>query len=586
MIKVANYLHYKRPEKKNTRHIDDTPRFNASDYREKIFAEVKTEWRKACEYWKSYPDRFIDFISTPDTKITLFFYQRIFLRIFFRYRRVFLTATRGTAKSWTAILAIYLQCMFYPGLNKFICAPGKQQAAKIAQDNIEKIWEFFPILKGEIEYSSFRTDYTRLVFRNGSRFDVVQARDSERGGRRHGGMIDEIADERLDGDMLHSVVIPLMANSRIAMCGGVDPNEIHKQEIFSTTAGTKQSFAFKKMQEVLFDMATGGSAFALGCGYELPCMHNLLDINFVNEQKESPNFSPMAFQREYESIWTGSSTDSLVSLDDLNKCRVLVTPEDKAVDKDAMYVLSYDVARAEGKTNAQSALIVIKVKEKGDGTYTKHLVNIYSFEGTHFAEQALFLKRKVNDFNARILCVDINGLGIGCVDYLVTEIDENPAYEVVNDDRYNKYRTPTSIPMVFAINTSSKDMRNSDIHNIFVNNISNQKIKLLKSESSVKSLFFEKKGMTAEKYSKIAMPFVMTDILCDEIMNLEYRQAGNETKIREISKSINKDKFSALEYGLFWIYLEEQKNRIKRDTTNIDLSKLLKTFKMPSIRSN
>ena len=64
-------------------------------------------------------------------------------------------------------------------------------------------------------------------------------------------------------------------------------------------------------------------------------------------------------------------------------------------------------------------------------------------------------------------------------------------------------------------------MKDSDIHNVFVNNISNQKIKLLKSESSVKSQHFEDKKMTAEKYAEIAKAFVMTDILCDEIMNLE-----------------------------------------------------------------
>ena len=181
---MGSYLNFKRPEKKETNHVDDTPKFNNTDYRNKTFEDIKNDWREACEYWKTYPDRFIDYISTKDTKISLYFYQRIFLRIFFRYRRVFITATRGTAKSWTEILAIYLQCMFFPNLYKFICAPGKAQAAKIAQENIEKIWDYFPILKDELEYFSFTKDYTKLVFRNGSRFDVVQARDSERGGRK------------------------------------------------------------------------------------------------------------------------------------------------------------------------------------------------------------------------------------------------------------------------------------------------------------------------------------------------------------------------------------------------------------------
>lgn len=553
-----------------------------SQFSKKTFDDVKVDWRKYCEHWKWYPDHFIDFISTKNSKIHLYFYQRIFLRIFFRYRKVFITATRGTAKSWTEILAIYLQCMFFPGISKFIAAPGKEQAAKISQENIEKIWEYFPILYDEIAYKTFARDQTKLVFKNGSRFDVVQVRDSERGGRRHGGGIEEIADPNFDGERLHSVVIPLMANNRIAACSGVDPEEIHKQEFYVTTAGTRQSFAFQKMQEVLMEMGQGKSAFAIGNGYELPCMHEQLDVNFVNEQKESPTFSPLAFQREYGSIWTGSSNNSLVSLEDLNKCRILPVAEDKNMDKDADYVLSFDVARAEGSANAQSALVVIKIKEVGDGTYTKQLVNIYSMEGTHFADQAQFLKQKVNDFKARVLCVDANGLGMGLVDYLVTEIDQNPAYEVVNDDRYDRYKTTTSIPMVFNIKSSQKGMKASDIHNVFVSELSNQRVKILKAESSVKAQLFEEKSFSDDKYIKTARPFIMTDLLCDEIMNLEYRQSGNDTKIKQVSMGVNKDKFSALEYGLYWIYLQESQNRIKKETVAMDLSSLFSVYKKPS----
>ena len=35
-------------------------------------------------------------------------------------------------------------------------------------------------------------DYVTLVFKNGSVFDVVGALDSQRGGRKHGGIIDEV----------------------------------------------------------------------------------------------------------------------------------------------------------------------------------------------------------------------------------------------------------------------------------------------------------------------------------------------------------------------------------------------------------
>lgn len=163
---------------------DDRLDSSNKDTSVRSFEAMKDDWREACSYWKQYPDKFIDFIKPPDCKIDLYPYQRIWLRILLRYRKVFVTATRGTAKSFTEILALYLRCIFFPGVELFICAPGKEQASNIAKANIEKIWSYFPLLKNEIEHYTFGKDYTRLVFHNGSYFDVVQVEQSARGGRK------------------------------------------------------------------------------------------------------------------------------------------------------------------------------------------------------------------------------------------------------------------------------------------------------------------------------------------------------------------------------------------------------------------
>lgn len=107
------------------------------------------------------------------------------------------------------------------------------------------------------------------------------------------GGIEEICDKKFDGDMLNSVVIPLMANNRVAMCGGVDPNEIHKREIYITTASTQQQFAYIKCMEIYDDMVNRRSAFCLGNSYELPCLYGQLDIDFIEEKRESPTYSIM-----------------------------------------------------------------------------------------------------------------------------------------------------------------------------------------------------------------------------------------------------------------------------------------------------
>ena len=574
------YNNYKRPEKKftATNFIDDRD-VSKKKTSVKSFQELKPEWRKFCEYYKQYPDRFIDLISPPDSKIKLFFYQRMMLRILFRSQKVYFTFTRGSAKSFTQILALYLKCLMFPSVHLFIAAPTKQQAANISQENIEKIWEYFPILQGEVKKYYFNKDSTKIVFHNNSKLDVVQVAQSSRGGRRHGGAIEEIVDETMKKDVLNEVVLPMMANNRIAACGGTDPYEQHKFQFYITTAGTRQSFAFEKLQEVLKEMVQGKNAFVLGAGYELPCMHNQLDIDYINSMKEADTVNPLGFAREYESVWTGSSDSSLVSYEDLNKCRVLTRAEDKATDKNAMYILGYDVARSEGSANATSALVVLKCIPRGDGTYQKHVVNLYSFEGTHFLEQARFLKKKVNDFNASMLVVDSNGLGVGLLDQLVLEIDENPPYQVVNDERYAKFKTGNSIPMVYALKSQNKETRASDIHNLFINLISNQKVKLLVSESQAKAEM--KKVKDQEKLEEILMPYRHTDFLVEEIMNLEYKQSGNQTQVKQISRGINKDRFSALEYALYYAHLIEKKNQTRK-RENIDLSQFL-MIKSPTL---
>ena len=183
--------------------------------------QSKEKWKEMCSYFRHYPDYFIDFIKPDDCKIELYFYQRVYLRIMMRYRKVFLTATRGTSKSFLENLSYVLRCIFYPNTKLFITSPTKEQAAKISQDNLDDIFNYYPILLNEVKKFTKDKGYIKIVFHNGRKYDVVQMKDSSRGGRRNGGAVEEIADEKFNGDILHSVVIPLMANDRVAMCGGV-----------------------------------------------------------------------------------------------------------------------------------------------------------------------------------------------------------------------------------------------------------------------------------------------------------------------------------------------------------------------------
>lgn len=96
---------------------------------------------KYVKFFTSYPDLFLDLIRPADSNFGLFFYQRIVLRAMMRYKNIYICAPRAFSKSFIAILAIILQCIFIPGTKRFICAPNKNQSAQIAKEKIIEIYD-------------------------------------------------------------------------------------------------------------------------------------------------------------------------------------------------------------------------------------------------------------------------------------------------------------------------------------------------------------------------------------------------------------------------------------------------------------
>lgn len=160
---------------------------------EAYLQENKDKIGEMFSFFSAYPDLFIDLITPENDNISLFFYQRIFLRAAMRFKTVYLTAARAFSKSFLTILALMLQCIFIPGRKVFICAPNKNQGAQIAKEKITEIYRHWPLIKNEVFGSelsdtpgNFGKDYVTIKFRNGSQFDVVGALDSTLGGRRNG----------------------------------------------------------------------------------------------------------------------------------------------------------------------------------------------------------------------------------------------------------------------------------------------------------------------------------------------------------------------------------------------------------------
>ena len=528
-------------------------------------------------YWREYPDKFIDFLCGPNSKFKLFFYQRIFLRAVIRHKYAYATFPRAYSKSFLSVLTLIVRCILYPGAKLFVCSGGKEQAASIAKEKVEELCDLIPALKREIDWRPGKTlmgkDYVKVEFKNGSRLDVVAARNSARGGRRHGGLLEEVI--LIDGTALNEVIIPLMNVSRRTATGEVDPDEtLNKSQIYVTTAGWKGTFPYDKLiQLLIWQIVKPGQSIVLGGTWRVPVLMKLLDRNFVKDLKADGTFNEASFAREYESVWSGTVEDAFFNAEVFDKHRVLNQPEYEYSGrsaKDAYYVISVDV----GRKGCASVACVFKVTPQPQGNALKTLVNIYTYDEEHFEDQAINLKKLYHKYNARSIVIDGNGLGIGLVDYMVkNQIDPitNETwfnFGVENDDEgfYKKYKTEDTIQDAMYIIKANAPI-NTEAHANAQSQLSSGKVKFLLDERTAKAKLLNTKlgqNMTPEERAEYLKPFTLTSILKEEMMNLREEHDGVNIILKAANRSIKKDKFSAFEYGLYYIKQQEDSKKKKK----------------------
>jgi len=544
---------------------------------ERVRAQIP-EFKKWISFWREYPDIFVDMITPASSTFRLFFYQRMFLRVAMRYKYVYATFTRAFSKSFLSVLVLVIRAILYPGARLFIASGGKEQAANIAKEKIEELLDIFPALNKEIDWrpgkTQFTKDYVRLQFKNGSRLDIVAVRESTRGGRRHGGLIEEVI--LVDGEKLNTVILPLMNISRRAANGEVDPNEtLNKSQIYVTTAGFRDSFAYQKqLQLLLWQIMRPGQAFVFGGTWRIPVRHSLLDKGFVSDMRQDGTFNEASFGREYESLWSGSMDDAFFSADQFDKYRVLNQAEEEWSGRgntSHYYIFGIDV----GRQGAQSVVMVFKVNPQPQGIALKSLVNVFTIENEHFEVQSIFIKKLYYKYLPKAIAIDANGLGAGLVDYLImpnTDKKTNEEYAalgVINDDNgnYRRYQKEGKVEQNVLYLIKANAEINNEAHVNVVTQISSGKIKFLIDERNAKAKLMATRvgqDMTPEARQDYLRPFVLTSILKEEMMNLREKRDGKNVVLEKANNKIPKDKFSAFEYGLYYIKILEDSEKKKR----------------------
>ena len=315
----------------------------------------------------------------------------------------------------------------------------------------------------------------------------------------------------------------------------------------------------------------------MGGSWRIPVMEKLLKKSFIEEIKMDGTYNDSSFAREYESEWSGDAENAYFSADKFDRHRVLLQPEYEysgRSTKSAYYVLGVDV----GRKGCTTEVCVFKVTPQAQGPALKTLVNLYSWDEEHFESQAINIKRLYYKYKARRIAIDANGLGIGLIDYMVkSQIDPEtgeylPDFGVENDDEgfYKKFKTvETETDAMYLIKANAPI--NTEAHTYVQTQLASGKIKFLIDENQAKVKLMSTKvgqGMDADKRAEYLRPFTLTTILREQMLNLVEENEGVNIILKQASKSIKKDKFSAFEYGLYYIKQDEDKKK-KRKKRNI-----------------
>ena len=528
---------------------------------------------------KWYPDRFVELFKSEESNMQLHYDQRIFMRCDIRFQSMYGVFSRGYAKTYTEVLDDFIVAILNPNITLSVTAQTRENAAALLQDKTNEILTHYPLLENEIEYKRFSKNDAIIKLKNGATITNLANAQTSKGRRRHRIKIEESAllNNALFEDALAPIVeVPRTTSGSLAL---VDPEEMNFQIHFFTTSGYRGSDEFARSVRMVNGMRNLTGDIVLGSSWRLPCYYGR-GSSKTQILKKKRNSNPIFFAQNYEQKWVGCADNALVDVNKLMATRTLEEPILEAQRETDEYYIGVDVARSENTNNNQSAIVVIKVIRNPVNKRVAELqvVNVLGVTNKmNFKNQACMIKKLKNQYHAKMVIVDGNGLGSGLVDQLLLdsydEITGNyiGCFDTINTD--NKPENPNAEKCLFDMKAQGYQTK---VVSYFINAVDSGMLKMLirKQEQD----FTDKER---EFYDRNVLPFVNTELLFMEIANLKLKvMTGNNLTVEKVVKKIDKDKFSALSYCIFYILEFTNQERVR---PSFDPSALASLSRKPKI---
>lgn len=511
-----------------------------------------------------------------DADYTLTLIQALIQRILARYQEVFITGSRGTTKTYNAVLSKMLDCLRWPGEKIRYFGPALNQTAEIAQGAYAQISKNYPVLAGHFDNPQKGKDSFQLLTGYGSEFTIA----TMRGDNCHQVLCEEVGQEEqplFDHRNYRSIVLPSV-RLRHQVDRKPDPNHLDFKKHYITSACRQQNEAYRYRCDILKAMRAGKSAVALDIPWQVAVLSGIRDMAWAEDLRNK--LTAEEWMREMESRYTGVSENPVIRdsvLTEAKKIEVMETHH--CQNPFVFYIIGYDVSYEDGARHAKCATAVVKCSaqsraDKRD-VYLKQLVYVKDSEPAEASVQARYLKdlwrtysMEGSDFPCYI-AVDNRQYGKSVTEQLMKDMGDGMPLCCFNHE-YLDLELPNALPVIYPVvatngyrdtgkgDPDSEMMKYATVQfeqgnvHILITNI-NDGVDAYKRFHRIKD---------SDDDAQFSVPYLKCRELCGQISNLKRKESGMGWREVRISKAIQRDMWSALKYALRVAQVLERKNLV------------------------
>lgn len=534
-------------------------------------------WGLLLSYWRFYPDKFLDIMEGETTKYETAIIQRLFMRAYARYLLVFGTGSRGMTKSFTIFGGKMTEGILYPGVDTQYAGPSKEQLAAILSGVVEEVFQQWPGLRNYWAFQSNSRDNFEMISNEGSHIMINVAR----GTTCNTVVAEEVAQSEtkttraFDHENFKTAILPAVRGIRMVNRQR-DPFFPQYQQVYVTSAGKTHNEAFEYRAPIVRAMMNGSKeAFAIDVPSEVPVLSRIREVKWRDNLKQT--LTADGWLREMDSLWTGTSENPLIRDSVLTESKNLLTMEERHCgNPDVFYIIGYDISYVDGAKNAKCATAILKCERQNGEKRNRYLKSlVYVFDNpppnTSF-HQAWQLKQLWKRFSlengeASYISLDARAYGKSVVEEMHKQMADGLPPICCMNHEYPDLEENGALPILYAVQATGGSINgkhDSDADMIRYAEVEFEQgnIRLLTGNvfEGVESYKRAHNIRESDLDGAIARPYQKTRELIGQIGNLKKVVSGFNTREERISKSINRDMWSALKYALRVAYLLERQN--------------------------